>query len=103
MASTRARGRDTELKAKRYFEALGYRVQLAPMPTRWSLQNDLFGLWDLVAVNESETIWAQVKMNRGSTYGKQLDAHRAWVVPPNTRKLLILWEPRKREPEITEL
>ncbi len=91
------------MKAKRYFEALGYQVQLAPMPTRWSLQNDLFGLWDLIAVNENEIVFAQVKMNRNSTYGKALDGHRLWICPKNCRKLLVLWEPRARQPEITEL
>lgn len=103
MASTRQRGRNTELKAKRYFEALGYAVQLAPMPMRWSTQNDFFGLWDLIAVSASEILFVQVKTNRNHTYGKALDAHRMWICPKNCRKLLVLWEVRKREPEITEL
>lgn len=103
MSSNRARGRALELKVKRYYEALGYNCQLAPMPTRWSLQNDLWGLWDVCAVRSDEILFLQVKMNRSSTYGKKLDEHRMFVCPPNCRKILVLWEPNKREPEITEL
>jgi len=103
MASTRQRGRNTELKIKRRFESQGYQVQLAPMPTRWSTQNDLFGLWDGISTNGTEIIFWQSKMNRSDTYGKALALHRAWVVPLGCRKLLFLWEPRKKEPEITEL
>lgn len=103
MASTRQRGRDLELKVKAYYEALGYRCQLAPLPTRWSLSNDFFHLWDLVGVNDLETIWVQIKLNKGDSYGKKLDAHRAWPVPPNTRKLCVVWPPYTREPEISVL
>ena len=103
MASTRARGRNLELKCKRLYESKGYQVQIAPMPSRWSFQNDLFGLWDLIAVNKDEIICIQCKMNRNDIYGKQLDAHRAWVCPAYVKKLAILWEPRKHEPEIIVL
>lgn len=103
MASSRARGRATELKARDWYEAQGYAVQVAPMPTRWSRQNDMFGLWDLICVRADEILFVQVKMNKGDTYGKALDTHRGFAVPPNARKLCVLWEPRKRTPEITEL
>ena len=100
MSSTRARGRATERKVKRWLEAQGYDVQLAPMPSRWARQTDMWGLWDAVAVREDKILYIQVKMNRSHTYGKALDAHRAWKCPPCAEKLLILWEPRKRLPEI---
>jgi Holliday junction resolvase-like predicted endonuclease len=100
MASTRQRGRNTELKVKKWLEDKGYQVQLAPMPTRYSRQNDLFGLWDALAVNGEEMLAVQVKMNRNDTYGKCLAKHRAWVCPPSIKKLCILWEANKRLPEI---
>lgn len=92
-----------ELKTRDYFEALGYRCQLAPNPSKWAVSNDFYHLWDMVAVNEVETIWCQIKLSKANTYGKALDAHRAWVVPPSTRKLLVTWIKGAREPEITEL
>ena len=103
MASTRQRGRATELKAKRWYEAQGFQVQVAPMPTRWSRQNDLWGLFDLCCVRADTIVFSQVKMAKGSTYGKALDAHRAFVVPGNCRKECLLWEARKREPVVIPL
>jgi len=101
MSSTRSRGRATELKAKHWLERQGYEVQIAPMPTRWSRQNDFFGLWDLIAIKPDEILFVQVKMNRNSIYGKSLNAHREWRCPAN--KICLLWEPRARIPEVIML
>lgn len=100
MASNRARGRARELKVKHWLEAQGYDVQIAPTPSRWARQTDMFGLWDLIAVNEKEILAVQVKMNKNHTYGKALDKHRAWKCPSCIKKICVLWEARKRLPEI---
>lgn len=103
MSSTRAKGRRVELKVKKWMEAQGYEVQIAPTPTRWARQTDLFGKWDLIAVSPARIIAIQVKSARNSVYGKALDAHRAWKCPPCIEKWCVLWIPRKREPEIIKL
>lgn len=100
MPSTRQKGRDAELRAKKWLEEKGYECQLAPMPTRYSHQNDLFGLWDVLAVNAEEMLAVQVKSLKVHTYGKQLDKHRAWVCPPSIKKMVMIWPAKQKLPEI---
>ena len=75
--NTRQKGRRNEFRCAKMLEDVGYEVQLAPNPTRWSTQNDLFGLWDVVCVREKEIRWIQVKTNRKPTQS-ELEPYRAW-------------------------
>lgn len=103
MPSTRAIGRRNELKTRDYLIERGYRVCVAPMPTKWATENDMWGLWDLVAISDEEVLFVQVKTNKNSTYGKALKQHRDFVVPDNCRKECWLWERMSREPFIIDL
>lgn len=96
--NTRQKGRKNELKAKAILEAEGWDVQLAPNPSKWSLQNDLFGLWDLIAVNSTRILCVQVKTNQ-PMYGKQLDRYQAWQCPPNVTKQMWVFHDRQKDPE----
>lgn len=60
----RAKGRRNELRAKKILEAQGYQVEQAKGSSRWSKQNDLWGLFDLCGVKKDGVVWVQVKSNR---------------------------------------
>ena len=97
----RWKGRRKELKVRDILEAAGYDVQLAPLPTRWARQNDLFGLWDVMAVNTTTIRFIQVKSRKpGPEYIEQL---QMWQCPPNCTKELWVLEDRVKEPIITIL
>lgn len=100
--STRAKGRRNEIKAKKILEELGYAVQLAPNPTRWSRQNDLFGLWDLIAVSGLDIRFIQVKSNT-PPYGKQRKKYAAFVCPSEASKEIWVFYDRVKEPKIIQL
>jgi hypothetical protein len=52
MVNTRSKGRKFEILAKKELEAQGYLVHLCDMPHRWKLQQDIFGLFDIIALNK---------------------------------------------------
>lgn len=99
--NTRQLGRRNELRTKHLLEAEGYDVILAPMPTRYSKQNDMLGLWDAIAIRHDHIRFIQVKSNRNHTYGKALDKYRDWHnYPPNCFKEVWLFTKGKSKPEI---
>jgi hypothetical protein len=100
--STRTKGRKMELRTRDALIKQGYAVQVAPMPSKWSTQNDMFGLWDVVAVNGTEVRFIQVKTNR-KVYGKQKAKYAAFNCPPFCTKEIWSWYDRVKEPLIVIL
>ena len=102
MVNTRQKGRRNELRAAKILEAAGYDVQLAPLPQKWSLQNDLFGLWDVMAVNSREIRFVQVKTNQ-TARPEDREAMELWPCPPNCSKEIWIFHDGAKEPVIKEL
>jgi len=101
--NSRAKGRRKELQAAKLLEAMGYQVQLAPNPTWWNRQVDLWGCWDVAGVSAEGFIFVQVKSSVGQTYGKALDKQRAFVAPLNAKKECWVFEDRVKGVKIIEL
>lgn len=101
MASTRQKGRAKEIKTRNWLLDLGYEVCLTPMPNKFSKKNDMFGLWDLIAVDNDEVRFIQVKSRK--IYGKELDKYREFPVPESCTKEIWVWKKGARAPEITML
>jgi len=97
--NTRVKGRRNETRARDILLAAGYEVQMAPMPSKWSLQNDLFGMWDLMAVNGVAIRFIQVKTNQTAPPEWREQAG-LWVCPPNCTKELWIFKDRVKEPII---
>lgn len=97
--NTRRKGRKNELRARDILEEAGYSVCVAPNPLKWSLENDLWGLWDLCAVNGVSVRFVQVKTNRKPPreYTEKL---AAFVCPPNCTKELWIFTDREPKPLI---
>jgi hypothetical protein len=100
--NTRQKGRRNELRAAKILEDAGYDVQLTPNPTKWSTQNDMFGLWDLMAVKHNEIRFIQVKSNR-MVYGALLEPYIYWQCPPVCTKEIWVFHDRVKEPTIKVL
>src|SRR3990167_1649605 len=102
VVNTRRKGRRNELKAKAILEAAGYDVQLAPNPSKWSLQNDLWGLWDLCAVDAESIRFVQIKTNARETL---IDREKMslWPCPSWCRKEVWVFYDKKKHPIIHKL
>lgn len=98
MASPRQKGRAKELKARDILTEAGYDVQVAPMPSKYSKQNDLWGLWDLVAVKHNEIRFVQVKSEM--IYKAKLEPYEQFECPPCCTKELWVFVKYAREPII---
>lgn len=83
--NTRRKGRVRELRARDTLEELGYKVQLAPLPQKWSTQNDLWGLFDLCAVRGTDIRFIQIKTNKAPPSGWK-EAAKEFQVPANCTK-----------------
>lgn len=97
--NTREKGRRNEFKCRDALLAQGYDVECAPMPTKWSKKNDLFSLWDVVAVRGDVVRFIQVKSNAGAPVAKR-EAMAAWPVPPFCSKEVWIYHDRVKEPEV---
>lgn len=100
--NTRAKGRRSETRAKDILEAAGYDVQMTALPTKWASQNDLFGLWDLMAVSSTTIRFIQVKTNGYATKEWKEQA-KLWPCPSNCSKEIWRFIDRVKEPSITIL
>lgn len=101
--NTREKGRRKEKQVRDILVAQGYDVQMAPMPTKWAKENDMFGgseeerigLWDLVAVGPYDIRFIQVKTNLSDVKKKWREKAKAWQCPPEARKELWVVGDRK--------
>jgi Holliday junction resolvase len=64
MTNTRAKGCRIENLAKRVLESEGWLVYRVPASRMWQKEEDVFGLWDLLAVKGREYKFVQVKSNQ---------------------------------------
>ena len=60
------------------------------------------GAWDLVAISSKDILLVQCKTNRWPS-AIELEAMENFPAPPNCRKLVHRWRPRKRLPDVKEL
>jgi hypothetical protein len=100
--NTRAKGRRSEYKAKKILEDVGYSVTLTQSPSKWSLEQDMFGLWDLIAVNAVSVRFVQIKTN-GYASKEWKEQAGLWQCPPNCTKEVWRFLDRVKEPIITIL
>lgn len=109
MVNKTRKGNYYTLKAKKYLEADGYLVVKSEYRYRvftpggiFYKTADIFSA-DLIAVNDKEMIFIQVKSNKGDVlkgikdmlkipWPKDCECLKRWV---------LLWEPRAKGPEIT--
>jgi Holliday junction resolvase-like predicted endonuclease len=84
------KGRRLEWRSRRWLEEMGYCVIRSARSG---------GPWDLVAVNDHEVLFVQVKAN-GWPERAELEAMAAWPTPPGTRRLIHRWDDYARSPQV---
>lgn len=108
MTTAAAKGAYYKTRTKRFLEGQGYQVAflervlfIHTAKGRVPVKRDQFAS-DLLAVNATEVVFAQVKGGRSRR--DQLAAARrafaAFVFPPGTAQWIVMWKPRARQPEI---
>lgn len=100
--NTREKGRKGEIKAANLLIAKGYTVQLAPKPSKFAKQNDMFGLWDLIAVGKEEVRFIQVKVNGYASKEWKKEA-LAWECPSFCTREIWRFVDRKEGVQVTLL
>lgn len=61
--STRTKGRKNEREYSEMLKSRGYLVELTPPPAKFKLQQDFFGLFDILAFSKNDILFVQVKTN----------------------------------------
>jgi len=103
LMSTRTKGRGNEMKAKKILEAAGYEVQLTSMGTKYNKQTDMFGLWDLIAVDSNSVRFIQVKTNR-KVYGVAREKYESFRCPAScSKEIWVFMDGFPRDPVIDYL
>lgn len=103
IVNNRAKGRRNELRAKKALEALGYTVELAKPSSRFQRQNDLWGLWDCVAVRQDDVRCIQVKSNSSRPSLAWRVAAKSWKAPAYFTRELWIYKDRQKEPTVMVL
>jgi hypothetical protein len=109
MASSNSRGNYYKQRSKKYYESLGYTVQLTEFNTARQIGGgrliytkiDIFGS-DGIAMNGKEIIFWNSKSVTGETNSIANEKSRAkkefekYPFPPCVKLQAIIWEPRKQ-------
>ena len=91
--NAKAKGTKNEHRTIRVLEAAGYRC------TRSAAS---LGEWDVIGIGTTDVVLVQVKTGRWPG-GLEMAVLREFEAPPNVRKLVHRWMPRKSLPEVQEL
>lgn len=102
MVNRRQKGRRNEIKTRNALEAVGFDVILAPNPTKYSKQNDFFGLFDAIAISKNEVKLIQVKSNQ-TAKPYEREAIQEFECPESCSKELWIWKDRVKQPIIKKL
>lgn len=112
MSTTTSRGNYYKKRTKEYYEALGYTVQITEFMCGRQIapgkiiyvKKDVFGS-DGIAMNGTEIIFWNSKHFTGTntlanekSQGKK--EFRKYPFPKTVKRVLVIWEPRKRNPTI---
>lgn len=91
--SNRSKGRRTELELAQLFEQAGWHTYLVPPPKKYNLTNDIFHLFDMIAIKGKRKKWIQIKTNRkpvlkpfeewAGLHACRLDQVEVWVRKDN--------------------
>jgi len=106
--STISKGNRYKYKTKKWLENQGFKVEYSEMVRyyfdkgrRIPIKKDLF-FSDIIAVRSDLVAFVQVKVNRRNlSPAKALLG--ALAVPKNVEKWIVVWTPRKKEPDIIKI
>ena len=99
----RSKGRRAELRTKKILEDAGYEVEVTKSPSKYAKQQDLFGLWDAMALKANEIRFIQVKQNR-KIYGVAREPYEMWECPSCcTKELWTYYDGHPNDPVIEVL
>ena len=93
MKNPKAKGNRNEHRSMRLLEAAGYNC------TRSAAS---LGDWDIVGVGSSDFVLVQCK-SRDWPGTEEMETLRAFVCPPNCRRLVHRWRHHQRLPDVKEL
>ncbi len=86
MINKRAKGERNKLEAKKILEENGYLVGNVETKTKFNPVKDLFGLFDLAAINNKEILLVQISSNQPHTHKQFLEFAKERPIP-NVRYL----------------
>ncbi len=93
MKSAKRKGTKNEHRSRQLLEAAGYAVTRAA---------GSLGAWDLIGMSATDMVLCQVK-TRDWPGTVEMETLRAFVCPPNCRRILHRWRDRQRLPDVREL
>ena len=111
MASNAQRGARAKGRTRKFLEGLGYQVGSLEVVhwifrngERFPVKHDQFAS-DLIAVNDRDVVFVQVKGGKAAAGGNFPAARRAFaefVFPPYAKRWVVAWPPRARQPRIVD-
>jgi len=94
MGTTRRKGNRNQLKAIKSLEEEGYEVAKVEQKGKFVPIKDMFGLFDLVAINPSNIMFVQVTSNRPHTHKEYLEFSKKYT-NPDPLIIQMVWVDRK--------
>lgn len=108
--NTIAKGNRYKYKTKKWLESQGFLVEYSEMVryffdrkkgVRIPIKKDLF-YSDLIAIRSDVILFVQAKVNKRNLSLAKANFKRL-AMPQNCEKWIVVWIPRKREPEIIKI
>jgi len=101
--NTRRKGRRNEYRCKEALESDGWKVLLTPPPARFKKEQDLFGLFDMIAVKGKEIRFIQVKTNRDGTGVQWKQEAKQYSLITASCVEIWIYHDRERDPQIKKI
>lgn len=92
-----SKGNTNQRRARRYYEAMGYRVEVVKR-SKWC-SGDFFGLWDLICIGDHDIIFAQIKTNERPDR-EWMQRAENWQCPRNCQKEILVYYDYDRKGDV---
>ena len=94
MINRYAKGNRNQNKCRKYFESIGYSVEVTRRD-KYRVNQDFFSLWDLICVSSQDILFVQVKTNR-KPEREWIDRAKQWECPYYAKKIYVVYKDYQR-------
>jgi len=92
MVNTRAKGNRNQRNAIKILEDQGWWVAKVEVGGKFVKEKDMYGLFDISAIKETECLWIQITTNTPHTHKNYIEFSKKYKIPGITYKQMVYYD-----------